>query len=412
MGSQKTTTQGGRLPALDVLRALAVALVIVRHQPLPTYFPALGFKYLYPLQRGGWTGVDLFFVLSGFLISGLLFREHRRYGSIHLGRFFVRRGLKIYPAFYLFLAATLPLQLHWNIHTADVMRGFWHETLFIQNYTNGLWEHTWTLAVEEHFYIALPVFLLILTLIFRKRENPFRVVPIVFGILALLLLWARREHRHSSYDLDYCSIHTHLRIDSLFFGVLLAYYFHYAHDAFIGACRRAWPLLMIGGVALLSPAFFIEREKSRFIYTTGFTLFYLGSGMLLAAAVSLPWRPGRIGRGIAYIGSHSYSIYLWHIIILKWVMEDLLLPRTEHWPWLGIVFVYYVLSIGAGILMSNVLEYPVLRLRDRLVPSRVSHVLAPAPVTSSGATAPQVAGAEEGGSSPGDLLSTPRELYI
>ncbi len=83
-----------RNPSLDVLRGIAVLLVIFRHYPVSR------------VALGGWVGVDLFFVLSGFLISGLLFSDLTSNGSIALRRFYLRRGLKIYPAFYFFLAGT------------------------------------------------------------------------------------------------------------------------------------------------------------------------------------------------------------------------------------------------------------------------------------------------------------------
>jgi len=107
------TTDSSRLVVLDALRALAVLLVIGRHLRIPySLSPESGTRVFAELwQRGGWIGADLFFVLSGFLVSGLLFREHQQHGRVSLGRFFVRRGLKIYPAFYAFLAATLALRL-------------------------------------------------------------------------------------------------------------------------------------------------------------------------------------------------------------------------------------------------------------------------------------------------------------
>src|SRR5271168_36950 len=91
----------GRLRQLDVLRGVAILLVLGRHlDSVPTDAPGAIQSAFDLWMRAGWIGVDLFFVLSGFLVSGLLFREYARYGDVRAGRFLLRRGLKIYPAFY------------------------------------------------------------------------------------------------------------------------------------------------------------------------------------------------------------------------------------------------------------------------------------------------------------------------
>ncbi len=114
-----------RNPQLDLLRGIAVLLVIAHHYP-----------YYDLLHQIGWAGVDLFFVLSGFLISGLLFSDWKRYGRLSIGRFFVRRGLKIYPGFYVFLLITaLPLI------RMQGTRPFWNELLFLQDYLPHFWSH-------------------------------------------------------------------------------------------------------------------------------------------------------------------------------------------------------------------------------------------------------------------------------
>src|SRR6266536_4891341 len=143
-GNRKLKTRNRNL---DALRAVAILLVLGRH-----------FGYFRLWDQVGWAGVDLFFVLSGFLISGLLFAEWKQRGSIGIARFYVRRGLKIYPAFYAFLAMTAVAGSVWPGFTpAPLTRAHaLAEMLFLQSYWMGIWGHTWSLAVEEHFYIALP----------------------------------------------------------------------------------------------------------------------------------------------------------------------------------------------------------------------------------------------------------------
>ena len=131
-----------RLKQLDVLRAVAVLLVLCSQ--------VHSFDWL---QRCGWIGVDLFFVLSGFLVSGLLYSEYKKYGSLSPKRFLVRRGLKIYPAFYTFVIGSVILMLLTRMKIPlDLLLA---EILFVQNYYGALWGHTWSLCIEEHFYLLL-----------------------------------------------------------------------------------------------------------------------------------------------------------------------------------------------------------------------------------------------------------------
>src|SRR5277367_6183127 len=132
---------------LDVLRCVAVVTVILHHSGDSTFF-----------TQAGWTGVDLFFVLSGFLISGLLFSEYKKRRAISFKRFYIRRGLKIYPAFYVFLLVTA-VGGWWGFHSVAPATMYLNEIFFVMNYLGGVWTHTWSLGVEEHFYIILPIFL-------------------------------------------------------------------------------------------------------------------------------------------------------------------------------------------------------------------------------------------------------------
>jgi peptidoglycan/LPS O-acetylase OafA/YrhL len=156
---------------LDILRCVAVLLVLGRHGLVEGVW-----------KETGWAGVDLFFVLSGFLISGLLFSEYKRNGRIGMRRFFIRRGMKIYPAFYVMLLTTFIVAGAYGVHVP--LAPWLREIFFVQNYKHAIWRHTWSLAVEEHFYIMLPLFLLVLTKVSRKRVDPFGAIPFVFCILA------------------------------------------------------------------------------------------------------------------------------------------------------------------------------------------------------------------------------------
>ena len=207
--SEKSTV---RVAELDLLRALAIVLVLFRHLRDPSIHAidaAVAFSPLVVLSKIGWAGVDLFFVLSGFLVSGLLFREFLKKRRVDGVRFLIRRGFKIYPAFYLFLFISFLVA---GVYSPDpsVWRGWpglfvysqsqvFGELLFLQNYLGSFWSHTWSLAVEEHFYFALVLVVLGMQAQGKDLENPFFRLPRVFfavAALVLMLLYLAQSGRH------------------------------------------------------------------------------------------------------------------------------------------------------------------------------------------------------------------------
>ncbi len=138
-----------RFQTLDLLRAIAIIGVLLRHSRLDYFW-----------MRAGWVGVDLFFVLSGFLVSGLLFNEFKKLQNVNVLCFLIRRGFKIYPCFYFFLALAICFNLfilEKDLHMNELLG----EVFFLQNYLGAISEHTWSLAIEEQFYffIGLSVYL-------------------------------------------------------------------------------------------------------------------------------------------------------------------------------------------------------------------------------------------------------------
>ena len=325
-------------------------------------------------QRGGWIGVDLFFVISGFLISGLLFREYVQHGGIHVGRFYLRRGLKIYPPFYVFMSVTF-------LFIAIAKRPFpWEasicELLFVQNYGPALWDHTWSLAVEEHFYLMLPLTLIAITRISGVAANPFRLVIPLFGIIALLCLAGRiittttLEYSHKRHVFP-----THLRLDSLMCGVVIAYFYNFHQKLFARITSQYRHVLMVVGVSLLLPWFFFQLEVNPAVHTIGLTIIYIGSGLLLMACVFPRRETGRTARLLAKIGVYSYSIYLWHLVFARlWMVYSVKIGGVFVTP--AVYAAVYVLgSILFGVLLSKAVEMPALALRDRLSPSRSQPLL-------------------------------------
>jgi peptidoglycan/LPS O-acetylase OafA/YrhL len=356
-----------RNESLDVLRCIAVLLVVGFHLP---YYGVWG--------RLGWIGVDLFFVLSGFLISGLLFQEYKNTGSIKFKRFLLRRGLKIYPSFYLLIAMTLVLSF--IDHSRSLRYQSFLSSVFALGYYLGkphaVVAHTWSIAVEEHFYLLLPLLLLLLITRGPKRD-PFRAIPVLFGVLVAVCFAFRWYTLPSSVDARM----THMRLDSLFAGVTLGYLYHFRRS-FFDRLTRHYAL----GIAVLAciPAALLP-QRNHTMQTFGLTSLMLGFSFLVAWAV-IRTPKSTVARALAKpaakIGFYSYSIYLWHTALLY-----LFIDHPDH-PLL-IFWAYVAICIAVGVAMSHLVEVPYLALRDRLLPAPESALrLSPASLDGAGAALP------------------------
>ena len=360
----------GRSKAIDMLRAVAVALVLGAHMDR---CPSATSEVLYFLTNlwanCGWVGVDIFFVMSGYLVSRLLFREYARTGGISLKTFFVRRGFKIYPAFWMLTLITVTVWLVCGTPFKPLAVA--SELLFIQNYGPALWNHTWSLAVEEHFYIFLALLFGGLAAL-KIPRRPFRVIPVVFLALAVTCLVLRLVGWEvSPMFIDKFHLYpTHLRMDSLFAGVLVAYLQHTRGDVFVAWTRRwRWPLRVVG-ISLFIPAVVMPLKATWFISTFGLTFFYTGAAFVLMSLLTERVRGGRLGAVVAYVGSHSYSIYLWHMPVLYWLVPAIAGSFKAERNWYLYFLTCVLGSIGGGILLANLIEFPMLRWRDRHFPSR------------------------------------------
>jgi peptidoglycan/LPS O-acetylase OafA/YrhL len=366
-----------RVIGLDVLRFTAVTLVIFRHLESFKGSPAWLGQLTIHLGEGGWTGVDIFFVLSGFLVSGLLFREWQQHQTLSVGRFLWRRGWKIYPSFWFFLLGMVVFSycLHWPVNWRNMLG----ELLFLQNYWANAFNHTWSLAVEEHFYFMLALgFWLLFRWRRRAGDNPYRFLPPIFLIVASLCLVVRIVSNHifpvgRVRLLFFC---THIRIDSLLFGVLLSYFWHFTftprHHAFFYRWRFG---LLLMGAGLLAPMFFFEPfgVNNAWVRIYGFILCYLAGGAWLIAYIKIFENTRfRLAHFLAYLGASSYSVYLWHEMGI-FVGSNLFPGRsTSALAWICYCLACQSAAWVIGLAMARLVEIPMLKLRDRWFPSRSS----------------------------------------
>jgi len=264
------------------------------------------------------------------------------------------------------------------------------ELLFIQNYKPGLWRHTWSLAVEEHFYVILPIFLLLLTRLSRDRRNPFKFVPYAFCGLALSCMLLRYLAVYSSpYNPEEfwkVMFLTHLRIDALFCGVVVSYYYHFRPDLIrkiLATFRNRFVLESI--TALFIGICIVVPVETPFMQSLGLTLVYIGFGGLLVIVMSARERESdrsgisaawtRLSKGLAYIGVYSYSIYLWHVPISVYGLRLVtrISPVLLSPAWL--TYIYALMSIIVGIGMARLVELPMLKLRDKLFPRSSNFII-------------------------------------
>ena len=328
-----------RHTSLDALRGLAVLLVIGFHLDLPG------------LRLFGWVGVDIFFVLSGFLISELLFRNLEENGRLKLQEFWVRRAFKIFPPLYFFLAAIAALSSVLHIFPG---RSFLAAMFFFSNYLSdpnqagGLVAHTWSLAVEEHFYFFFP--LLVSALVVTRSRQPLRWLPIIFvGVATSCFLLRCIDTEHWSY--------THLRVDALFAGVTLRYLARFKPG--FSRYFHSWIAFVCGATFWVPTCVF--HHFGPVVRSSIYSWNWFSAACLIAWCFSRDdkgmWRKSPM-RILSAVGFNSYSIYLWQAPICI-LFRDI----APGWFFKS---VGVAASVSIGTLMANLVELPAVRSRDRM----------------------------------------------
>ncbi len=365
--------KGSRSESIDFLRGLAIILVLFAHHKFVSY-----------LNNMGWIGVDLFFVLSGFLVSSLLFTEYKLHGNIKPGLFLIRRGFKIYPLFYLSILLTFIQQMYFPhlylfpdsqklfLNDRGILIGLFIEAFFLQSYFFGFWGHHWSLSVEEFFYFSLT--LLIFYLIKKNKignAKLFTRMTIGVFIICLVMRIVSNILMPNSI-LNFTAFH--LRLDSLFSGVFISYLYNFRREEleYFYQANKKWFWISI--LPLISFTPFIDVLDSVFIKTIGFTLIFLSFDILLMTFLFERKICDRLKRllgkflfgAIVKIGIYSYGIYLFHLYIVRYVTGE---NYNNGWGIYSFLL-YFFGAIILGIAMSRFVEIPMLHIRDRLFPKR------------------------------------------
>ena len=331
---------------------LAIGIVVIYHTGI------FGFALPSNVHRFGWVGVDLFFVLSGYLIGGQLFGQLQRSGQIRFGRFYARRALRILPAYFVVLAVYFSLPA---LREFPNISPLWKFLLSVQNI--GLiggtsFSHAWSLAVEDQFYLLLPIVLLGLS-----RSRRAAVVTPILIFAGGLLLRAYLAHNlpgdaggvsPRGYQL-WIYYPTWTRLDPLVFGVTLAA---------IETYRPRWwqvltgfaPWLWLAAIGVVAGALYLGEADLLTVSTCAWQLPLVGLGMasLLICAVSprLPLSRVKIP-GTAFFASIAYSVYLSHKLVIHAVIgvcERYSIALTSVWALLLVEIAIYV--VGAALFFA------------------------------------------------------------
>jgi peptidoglycan/LPS O-acetylase OafA/YrhL len=343
-------------PGLDGLRALAVIGVFLYHaRPHADGSPWL---------PGGFLGVDLFFVLSGYLITSLLLVEWDARNRIDLRRFWARRARRLFPALVVVVLAALILDSIFQRSSLAKTRGDagssllyytnWHlifanHSYFVRMSNPSLLQHLWSLAVEEQFYLIWPLLLVPGLVLIGRKRLPFVIGAGIAGSVALSwLLYKQADPSRVWYGTD-------TRAFLLLMGILLALVW-----PAIERMRRAVPLLELLGVAALVTTVLLFRQMQDFSPTLwrGGDLAAAFCFAVLIAAVAHPATGLGEALGVAplrWLGERSYGIYLWHLPIIL-----LLRPGVDiSWTGPGVVVLQAAIVVTAAALSFRFVEQPI-----------------------------------------------------
>lgn len=360
-----------KLYGLDHLRALAILLVFLFHYFILSHGEP---KWLPDTASFGWTGVDLFFVLSGFLISSQLFAQIKTGAAISFRQFFLKRFFRIVPAFLVTVALYFCIPF---FREKPNLPPLWKFLTFTQNLglnlkETGAFSHGWSLCVEEHFYLFLPL-ILILFQSTRLLKNSYWLIVGLFilgfglRIFSFNHLYLPRSDAQGSWAYWYQFIYypTYNRLDGLLAGVSVAGIYQFWPALWSRISKRG-NLWLLTGLAVLTGAYFLCEDQMTFAASVfGFPLIAVGYGLVVMGAVSptsflYKWQSPVTTR----IAALSYAVYLTHKGVIH--MTHRLLEEEKIDSNL-LLLISIVTCLGVAWLLHVIVEKPFMRLRGRLV---------------------------------------------
>ncbi|MBV7364249.1 acyltransferase [Actinomycetaceae bacterium TAE3-ERU4] len=347
-----------RIAGLDGLRALAITLVLIFH-----FHPAA--------LRGGFLGVDVFFVISGFLITTILLRQYQERNSLNLANFWVRRARRLFPAVVAVILVTIPVA---GLINRDLIVGIRRQVFGALTFTTNWVEiiagssyfdrtspvilaNLWSLAVEEQFYLLWPLVLLALLQVARKWQSRAAIVISLGMVSALAMAFtytAGQDPTRVYYGLD-----THLF--GLMIGAALALCWNRPNSRLFGGLPpkisgSVATIIGISGIILLS---IFLSEDSAFTYRGGILLASFATALTIAGLLQIPEIAQKYvdNKICSWVGIRSYGIYLWHWPVLLIAEQAWIVPDDTWKYWVLRIFVLGI-TIAAAAISYRYLETP------------------------------------------------------
>lgn len=353
--TKKTTPASlGYISSLDGLRAIAVFMVMLLHAH-------------FQLGKGGGLGVDLFFALSGFLITTLLLEEYRKYNSISLSSFYIRRTFRLFPALYFMLFVVLIYAIIFSVGASKniIYRELFASSIYMNN-ISYMWDckamilgHTWSLGVEEQFYFIWPLFMLLMIRFFSSNK-------LLIALLILTpLIWVIKLT-------DYFPILWGLIHESLFIGCIFALL------RWTGKLPKKIPNLIVWGTFLLLVIIGVS-PISVFETLIKNNLRFIGGFFSMIVIVGLVESPDSLlgkllsNRVLVFLGKISYALYLWHVPVFRWFLWHSTLPSYMNFV-LKFVVTLIISIISLELIEKNSMKLG-RRLSKKITDKRVQTVL-------------------------------------
>ncbi len=369
MSIDKNTQQ--KLYGLDNLRALAISYVFFFHYFILTHGQPV---WLPDLAEFGWTGVDLFFVLSGYLISLQLFAQIKQGQNISLKAFFLKRFFRIVPAFLV----TVGLYFCFPpFREKEGLPSIWRFLTFTQNLglnlkDFGTFSHAWSLCVEEHFYIFLPLILIFLQ--FTKLTKKSYWLLITLFLLGFVIrtysfnhfFLPKVEDENSwIYWYKYIYYPTYNRLDGLLVGVSIAGIYQFLPIVWSKISKYGNQSIILGLIILIGAYFLCYDQQTFNASIFGFTVVAIAYGFMVIGAISptsflYKWN----SKGMTFVATLSYSIYLTHKGVIHLTHQFFADFKIESNL---LLFISVLTCVSFAYLLNLIVEKPFMKLRNRLI---------------------------------------------